>query len=97
MQPQQQANYFVYILGSLPHTIVQIGVASDLQQHIRNNGPGAQPDSESLHLVYYEHYKVEEAALNRERQLKSNSPDATYTLIASMNPHWLDLSDTLNS
>ncbi|MBF9253586.1 excinuclease ABC subunit C [Pontibacter sp. 172403-2] len=100
MQSPQQGEYFVYILGSQPQTDVQIGLASDLQQQIRNIGhhhPVAQTDAPNLHLVYYEHYKAEEAALNRIRQLKSNSLDATYNLIASMNPHWLDLSDTLNS
>lgn len=100
MQSPQDADFFVYILGGRPHTDVQIGLTSNLQQqihHIHDNGPAAQPGSEALHLVYYEHYKVKEAAQNRERQLKANSPDATHNLIASMNPHWLDLSDTLNN
>jgi len=96
MQASQQDSYFVYILGGQPHTDVQIGIARDLPQHIRNIGSNGR-SNESLHLVYYEHYKVEEVALNRERQLKSNSPDATYNLITSMNPHWLDLSDVLSS
>ncbi|WP_347159183.1 excinuclease ABC subunit C [Pontibacter chitinilyticus] len=94
MQPQS-AHYFVYIFGGNPRTDVQVGIAGNLEQHVLNVRQST-PQPSGSNLVYYEHYDVEEIALNRERQIKSGGIDSTYMLIESMNPNWLDLSDTLN-
>ena len=95
---QQQARYFFYILADRSGSRIQTGIASDLLQHINsfyNNEPVALPVSEELHLVYYEQHRSEALALQRERQLKSGNLSVIHDLIAYMNPHWLDLSDTL--
>lgn len=89
-------HYFVYIVGEQQEADVQIGIADDLQslmRHKQENLPDQEPRREKL--IYYEHYDQEEIALNREKQIKENSRDATNQLVASMNPNWLDLSDTL--
>ncbi|WP_299821964.1 excinuclease ABC subunit C [uncultured Pontibacter sp.] len=88
-------HYFVYIFGEEPGAAVRVGIADDLQQHVAQVRQQDEPQSNKHKLVYYEHYDVEEIALNRERQIKSGDQNATYSLIASMNPNWLDLSDTL--
>ncbi len=89
----QQSHYFVYIFGNQPRSAVQIGIVGDLQQQIRNQSREA--DQDPFKLVYYEHYDLEEVAVARERHIKSATIDSTYSLIESMNPNWLDLSDTL--
>lgn len=97
MQETQQ-HYFVYIFGDQPGSEVQIGIADNLQEQITNRKVDSPQNNNSYpgkRLVYYEHYDVESIALNRERQIRSGDKDSTFSLIASMNPNWLDLSDTL--
>lgn len=93
-----QNHYFVYIFGAQPRTDVQIGVVGDLNQQaalVMSPSNASQTDNDKYKLVYYEHYDKEEVALNREKQIKGGNIDATYNLIESMNPNWLDLSDLL--
>ncbi|MEJ8802299.1 excinuclease ABC subunit C [Pontibacter sp. H249] len=95
---EKHPHYFVYIFGEQPGSDVQIGIADNLQQHVdqvRLNDETVNSHIQRHKLVYYEHYEQEEVALNRERQIKSGDNNSTYSLIASMNPNWLDLSDTL--
>ncbi|WP_187260689.1 GIY-YIG nuclease family protein [Pontibacter beigongshangensis] len=97
----QDTHFFVYIYGDQQRSQVQIGVAADLEQRDQLAAPGStssqfQGPDKALSLVYYEHYDLEAIALERERQLKENPQEITYSLINSMNPNWLDLSDTLN-
>lgn len=94
-----QAHYFVYILGDQPRSSLEIGIAGDLQQHIQQVNQGFAEDAalegKQPKLVYYEHYEREEIALNREQEIKNGGEDFKLRLIESMNPNWLDLSDTL--
>ncbi len=87
-------HYFVYILGNPSDSDVQVGIAGDLQQQLQNLSQGAAKQEEKR-LVYYEHYEVEEVAKNREREILKGGPNSAQQLVASMNPNWLDLSDTL--
>lgn len=92
----QDNHYFVYIVGEQQGTNIQIGIANNLQEHMLRQSAGSRLESpEQQKLVYYEHYDQKEVAQNREKQIKENSTDATCHLVASMNPNWLDLSDTL--
>jgi putative endonuclease len=92
----QNNHYFVYIVSEQQGANIQIGIANNLQAHLLQEFNGSKViNQESPKLVYYEHYDQKEIALNRERQIKENSQDATYNLVASMNPNWLDLRDTL--
>lgn len=92
MQPDQPSNhYFVYIMGDQSQSQLNIGVSKDLQLKASATG-----QHEGFHkLVYYEHYDMEEIALVRERHIKASSPEEHSRLVESMNPNWLDLSDTL--
>lgn len=92
MKPQEQAHhYYVYIIGDQMHPQLSIGVSEDLQrQVVTDNKETSVPK-----LVYYEHYDLEEVARVRERYIKSASPEEHLRLVESMNPNWLDLSDTL--
>ncbi|WP_299757181.1 excinuclease ABC subunit C [uncultured Pontibacter sp.] len=94
----QEPHYFVYIFGDQPRQNVEIGVAGDLHQ-LTHSKPSDQPGKSTStppKLVYYEHYQAEDEAITREQQLKGESKDSTIHLIESMNPNWLDLSDTLD-
>ncbi|MFT2011064.1 excinuclease ABC subunit C [Pontibacter sp. 13R65] len=97
----EDTHYFVCIYGDQQRSQVQIGVADDPVQLEQQTVPTAphsisNPAETSLNLVYYEHYNLEAVAMERERQLKENPQDMTISLIDSMNPNWLDLSDTLS-
>ncbi|WP_242928147.1 excinuclease ABC subunit C [Pontibacter vulgaris] len=89
----QQAHYFVYIFGTEPRSTVQIGIVGDLQQQIKQQANTV--DNDPFKLIYYEHYDLEEVAVARERHIKNATIDSIFSLIESMNPNWLDLSDTL--
>lgn len=95
----QQPHYFVYIFGDQPRSNLKIGIAGDLQQQIqqvtRGGAEATALTGERPKLVYYEHYEREEIARNREQEIKNGGEDSTFRLIESMNPNWLDLSDTL--
>lgn len=91
-----QAHYFVYILGDQSRSSLRIGIAGDLLQQVNQGAAGdAALEEKKPKLVYYEHYEREEIALNREQEIKNGGEDFTLRLIESMNPNWLDLSDTL--
>ena len=94
-----QAHYFVYIFGDQPSSNLKIGIAGDLQERLQEVNQGFAQDAtvagERQKLVYYEHYEREEIAINREQEIKNGGEDFTLRLIESMNPNWLDLSDTL--
>ena len=93
MQPNQHANHFyVYITGDQSQPQLNIGVSENLLQHLAGtNGVSGQSK-----LVYYEHYDLEEVARVREHRIKSAGPEDHLRLVESMNPNWLDLTDTLS-
>ncbi|GHA59748.1 GIY-YIG nuclease family protein [Pontibacter akesuensis] len=94
----QDAHYYVYIFGDKPREDVEIGIAGNLQQHVlQHKSPQTSQVAplQKAKLVYYEHYAASEEAQTREQQIKGGGMDSAYNLIESMNPNWLDLSDTL--
>jgi putative endonuclease len=89
-------HFFVYIVSDEQVSPLQIGVTKDLYGFIESQNPAkSNPDSKSHKLVYYEHYDQENIALDREKEIKRKSVEDTANLVDSMNPNWLDLSDTL--
>ena len=93
MQPNQQTqHYFVYIMGDQSLPQLNIGVSKDLQHDVSLSEQLTQTPK----LVYYEHYDMEEIARVRERHIKACSPEENLRLVESMNPNWLDLTDTLS-
>lgn len=81
----------MYIFGNQPKSELNIGVSDDLQEYVQASDKPATGHK----LVYYEHYDLREVALVRERHIKACSPEETSRLVESMNPNWLDLTDTL--
>lgn len=90
---RQDEHYFVYIFGDQPQQDVEVGMVNGQQQ--RAAWVQQNPRAKQSKLVYYEHYQAEDEARNRESQIKSSGMDKVKNLVASMNPNWLDLRDTL--
>ncbi|MBU1172494.1 MAG: GIY-YIG nuclease family protein [Proteobacteria bacterium] len=87
--------YYVYILASKRNGTLYIGVTGDLvkrvYQHKHDFTEGFTKKYGVHLLVYYEHTHNVEAALNREKQLKTWRRQWKIDLIETMNPEWEDL------
>ena len=65
--------YYVYILKSIKDKKLYIGYPNDLQRRIQEHMDGKVKSTKhrrQIELVYYEAYKSEEDAKEREKQLK---------------------------
>ena len=89
-------NYFVYILTNNHNTVLYTGVTNDLKrrvythkQHLDKSSFTARYNIEKL--VYYEVTSNIEAAIAREKQIKSWNRKRKNQLIEGKNPKWVDL------
>ena len=92
--------YYVYILTNKHHTVLYTGVTRDLIRRVYEHKSHADPKSFTAKykvdkLVYFEETSDINAAIEREKQIKSWSRDRKTDLIFEMNPHWLDLYNRL--
>ena len=88
--------YYVYIMTNPSHTVLYIGITSDLVRRVYEHKHHADPDSftakyNAIKLVYYEHTTDARAAIEREKQLKKWSRKKKDALIDTMNPERRDL------
>ena len=86
----------VYILTNVHHTVLYIGVTSDLFTRIAQHVDKEYSESFTAKfncniLVYYETYGRIEEAIAREKQLKKWNRAWKEALIIKMNPEWKDL------
>ncbi|MBL7860103.1 MAG: GIY-YIG nuclease family protein [Cyclobacteriaceae bacterium] len=91
---------FVYLLTNQHHTVLYVGMTTDLRtrlwEHIRKINPGSFTARYNLiKPVYFETLDSEEAALERERFIKGKSRAYKEDLITKMNPGWNDLTDRI--
>ena len=93
-------NYYVYIMTNTHKTVLYTGVTNDLirrvyehKHHFDKGSFTAQYNVEIL--VYYETTTNPEAAIAREKQIKSWNRKRKEKLIVDKNPDWVDLYDTL--
>ncbi len=82
------------------HTVLYIGVTSDLIGRVYEHKTKAFPNSFTAKyncnkLVYYNGFMTITEAINEEKRLKGGSRKKKIDLINAMNPEWKDLSDTL--
>ncbi|MES2445569.1 MAG: GIY-YIG nuclease family protein [Bacteroidota bacterium] len=90
----------VYILTNYSHTVLYIGVTSDLYSRIIEHKEKLYPNSftakyNCCKLVYYEQFITIEEAIGKEKQLKNWKRAWKINLINSENPNWDDLFLTL--
>jgi putative endonuclease len=91
--------YYVYILTNKTRVVLYVGVASNLvkrvYQHKQDLVKGFTKKYRVHSLVYYEVFDNPQAAIAREKQIKSWSRKRKNQLIASKNSRLLDLYETL--
>ena len=93
-------NYYVYILSNSHKTVIYTGVTNDLirrvyehKNHVDKNSFTSQYNVENL--VYFEVTNNPEAAIAREKQIKSWNRKRKEKLIVSKNPQWIDLYESI--
>lgn len=91
---------YVYLLTNQHHTVLYVGMTTDLRtrlwEHLRKINPGSFSAQYNLNKpVFFEGLASEEAALERERYIKGKSPAFKETLISKLNPKWDDLTDRI--
>ena len=87
--------YYVYILTNPNHTVLYVGVTNHLirrvWQHREKEIKGFTERYNITELVHFEEYGQIEAAIEREKQIKSWTRRRKLELIANTNPEWEDL------
>lgn len=88
--------YQVYILTNKNHTVLYIGVTSNLKSRIEQHKNKHNPKSFTARynvdlLDYFEQFFDIGEAIAREKQLKSGSRQKKIDLINEQNPNWEDL------
>ena len=88
--------FYIYILTNKNHTVLYIGVTSDLKrrlkQHKQKSNKGFTGKYNVEKLLYFESSPYVENAIKREKQLKKWNRTWKENLINEMNPDWNDLS-----
>tara|TARA_B100000378_G_scaffold74265_1_gene57651 strand:- start:370 stop:663 length:294 start_codon:yes stop_codon:yes gene_type:complete len=88
--------FYIYILTNKNHTVLYIGVTSDLKrrlkQHKQKSNKGFTGKYNVEKLLYFESSPYVENAIKREKQLKKWNRAWKENLINEMNPDWNDLS-----
>ena len=88
--------YYTYIVASRSHTLY-IGMTGNLQgrifAHKRKLHEGFSATYNCDRLVWFQQFAGPNAAIARERQLKSWSRLKKINLIEALNPTWKDLSE----
>ena len=93
-------NYYVYILSNNQNNVIYTGVTNDLirriyehKHHMDRSSFTSQYNVEKL--VYYEMTSDIESAISREKQIKSWNRKRKDKLVASKNPNWDDLYESI--
>jgi len=90
------AQYYVYIMTNRSGTLY-VGVTNDLVRRLHEHREGKHPGFTARYkvneLVFYETTANVAAAIAREKEIKGWRRAKKLALIASLNPHWEDLSE----
>ena len=89
-------NYYVYILSNPTNVTIYTGVTNDLIRRVYEHKNHLDPTSFTAKynvnkLVYYDMCGDVNAAIAREKQIKSWNRKRKNKLIDEMNPEWKDL------
>ena len=89
-------DYWVYIVTNKTGSTLYIGMTNNLKRRVQEHRGGRVKgftQRYSLHLlVWYEHFREVRDAIACEKRLKGWLRARKVTLIAEMNPRWVDLS-----
>ena len=92
--------YYVYILTNSNKNVFYTGITNDLArrvyEHRHHLDKGSYTDRYNVeYLVYYESSSDVKAAIEREKPIKGWNRKRKDKLIASKNPNWVDLYETI--
>ena len=92
--------YYVYILSNKLNTAVYTGGTRDLIRRVYEHKHHMDPASytakyDVTKLVYFESTSDVNAAIEREKQIKSWNRKRKNKLVESKNPSWSDLCDSI--
>jgi putative endonuclease len=90
----------VYIMTNKMHSVLYVGVSSDLPARVWQHKNKVYPNSFTAKyncdkLVYYCFYPRIEEAIANEKAIKGGNRKNKINFVNSMNPQWLDLYDNL--
>ena len=92
--------YYVYLLTNDHKNVLYTGITNDLirrvYEHKNHLDKGSFTDRYNVEfLVYYESTSDVKAAIEREKQIKGWNRKRKDKLVASMNPNWEDLYESI--
>ncbi|MCV9388508.1 GIY-YIG nuclease family protein [Reichenbachiella ulvae] len=90
----------VYIMTNARHTVLYVGVTSNLIARVQEHKDKVYPSSFTskynvFKLVYFEGFHSIEEAIDREKQVKKYRREKKDALVNQTNPEWKDLFDEL--
>jgi putative endonuclease len=92
-------HYFVYIMTNKNNNVLYTGVTNNLTRRVYEHKEGIGSKFTTKYrlnkLVYYEITNDINAAISREKQIKSGSRSKKLDLINQFNPDWNDLDEDL--
>ena len=88
--------YWVYIVGNRGATTIYIGVTNDIKRRISEHKLGEVPGFTKRYkcdiLLYFEEYNNIKNANTKKKELKGWRRERKEQLIATLNPHRVDLA-----
>ena len=92
-------NAYVYMMSNAHHTVLYIGVTNDLTRRVAEHKAkirkGFTEKYNADQLVYFEVAEAMAHAIAREKQLKNWKRAWKDDLVATNNPNWNDLSESI--
>jgi len=94
--PYQRKGGWVYIMCSLNHHTLYVGVTSDLDSRVSQHKHKIYSGSftsryNCVKLVYYKWFDSITEAISEEKRIRSGNRNSKEKLINNMNPEWRDL------
>jgi putative endonuclease len=93
---------YVYILTNKHHTVVYVGMTTDLRTRLWEHQQEINPESFTARYnvfkpVFFQGFATEEEATERERFIKGKTRKWKNDLVQSTNPHWRGLTEDIMS
>ena len=97
---QKQLGGWVYIMSSLNHSTLYVGVTSNIASRVYEHKhkvhlKGFTSRYNCIKLVYYQRFELIIEAIAEEKRIKGGSRKKKEDLINGMNPAWKDLYDNI--
>ena len=92
---------YVYIITNKSNKVLYIGVTNDIQRRLAEHRLGINDSFSKKYsldkLLYCEVFDDPDKAIAREKQLKGWIRKKKEQLIETVNPNWIDISNTIEN